>query len=261
MQFATAINEPDPTLLERWCVLLLSSRTSRIFYGDRERLVEVGDVHDDVHRRHNQGGLSQARVERRIEKEIEDHISGTCDLLFARFQHEPFDDLILGGPSELSHRVKHDLHADLRRRLVGHVDIDVERASAEEVHRRALPVIEIQEQQREQNALRRLTEGIAPDGHAVTGLDEVLELLSEQRVETLLLTQGFVAPGLSCPRCGRLSATGTSCPMDAAELQPRENIVDHAVKRALSQSIEVLIFRYHRSELARQGSIAAFLRY
>jgi peptide subunit release factor 1 (eRF1) len=59
----------------------------------------------------------------------------------------------------------------------------------------------------------------------------------------------------------RWSATGSSCPMDAAELQPQENIVDHAVERALSQSIEVLIFRDHRSELERHGSIAALLRY
>jgi peptide subunit release factor 1 (eRF1) len=184
-------------------MLLLSSRTSRIFYGDRERLVEVGDIHDDVPRRHNQGGLSQTRVQRRLEKEIEDHIRGTCELLFAHFQHERFAHLILGGPAGLSHRVKHDLHADLRQRLVGHVDIDVERASAEEVHRRALPVIEIQEHQRERDALQRLAEGMAPDGHAVTGLDEVLELLSEQRVETLLIRRGFVRAADACPRLGR----------------------------------------------------------
>jgi len=258
---AAVTNEPERTPSERWCVLLISSRASRIFRGDRERLVEVGDVHDDVHGRHSQGGWSQARFQRGIEKEIEDHIRRTCELLFARFRHEPFDDLILGGPSELSHRVEHDLHADLRRRLAGHVDIDVERASAEEVHRRVRPVIEARERQREHDALTRLTEGIAPDGHAAAGLDEVLELLSEQRVETLLVAEGFVAPGLSCPRCGRLSATGSSCPMDAAELQGHENIVDHAVKRAMDQSIEVLIIRDQRSELERQGSIAALLRY
>jgi hypothetical protein len=49
--------------------------------------------------------------------------------------------------------------------------------------------------------------------------------------------------------------------MDAAELQGHENIVDHAVKRAMDQSIEVLILRDQRSELERQGSIAALLRY
>jgi peptide chain release factor subunit 1 len=248
-------------MAERWCVLLLSSRASRIFSGNRERLVEVGDVHDDVHRRHSQGGWSQARFQRGIEKEIGDHIRRTCELLFARFQHEPFDHLILGGPSELSHRVERDLHPDLRQRLAGHLDIDVERASPEEVHRRALPVIETLERQHEQEVLQRFTEGTAPDGHAASGLDEVLELLSEQRVETLLLAQGFRAPGLVCPRCGRLSATGVSCPMDGAELQPRENVVDEAVERALGQAIEVLVVRDQTSELERHGSIAALLRY
>jgi peptide chain release factor subunit 1 len=251
----------DAPVAERWCVLLLSSRTSRIFNGSRQRLVEVGDVHDDVHRRHSQGGWSQARFQRGIEKEIDDHIRRTCEWLFARLQREPFDHLILGGPSELSHRVEHGLHPDLRRRLAGHLDIDVERASAEEVQRRALPVIEAFARQHEQEVLRRFTEGSAPDGHAVSGLDEVLELLSEQRVETLLLAQGFGAPGLVCPRCGRLSATGASCPMDGAELQPHQNIVDDAVECALSQSIEVLIFRDQTSELERHGSIAALLRY
>jgi peptide chain release factor subunit 1 len=246
---------------ERWCVLLLSSRASRIFSGDREKLVEVGDVHDDVHRRHSQGGWSQARFQRGIEKEIEDHIRRTCELLFARLKRDPFDHLILGGPSELSHRVEHDLHPDLRQRLAGHVDIDVERASPEEVHRRALPVMEASEHRHEEDALRRFVEGVAPDGHAVSGLDEVLELLSEQRVETLLLAQGFAAPGLVCPRCGRLSATGASCPMDGAELRPRENVVDDAVERAMAQSIEVLVLRDQRSELERHGSIAALLRY
>jgi peptide subunit release factor 1 (eRF1) len=49
--------------------------------------------------------------------------------------------------------------------------------------------------------------------------------------------------------------------MDRAELQPRENVVDDAVKRALSQSIEVLVIGDQSSELERHGSIAALLRY
>jgi peptide chain release factor subunit 1 len=256
-----AVGSEDVRAGEHWCVLLISSRASRIFCGDREKLVEVDDLHDDVHRRHSQGGWSQARFQRGIEKEIEDHLRRTCELLFARLQNDPFDDLILGGPSELSHRVEHDLHPDLRQRLAGHVDIDVERASPEEVNRRALPVIEASERSHEEDALKRFIEGTAPDGHAVGGLDEVLELLSEQRVETLLIAQGFAAPGLICPSCGRLSATGASCPLDGVELEPRENIVDDAVARAMAQSIAVLVLRDQRSELERRGSIAALLRY
>ncbi len=246
---------------ERWCVLLISSRASRFFLGSREALAETVDVRDDVHRRHSQGGWSQARYQRGVEKEIADHIRQTCELLYEQWRHAPFDRMILGGPAELAGRVESDLHPDLRERLAGRFEIDVERASAEEVHRRALPIMEEQQSRREREAVDQLEAGLAPGGHAAAGLDETLALLSEQRVRKLLVAHGFTAPGWSCPSCGRLAVSDGSCPIEGAQPEHEEDVVERAIERALAESVEILILRTHRAELESHGSIGALLRY
>jgi len=257
--------EPLAELLapERWCALLLSHRATRIFRGTREHLIEISSVLDDVHRQHSQGGWSQARYQRGIEKETDDHIRSSCTVLFERFSRRAFDRLLIGGPSELHKRIEQELHPDLRGRLAGHFDIDVERASSQEVHRRAAPLIEADELRSEHEALQRLNEGLAPNGHAAVGLAEVLELLNERRVEKLLIAHGYVAPGLTCPSCGRLAASGAppSCPSDGTPLEPREDIIESAIERALDQSAETLVVRHRQDELDAHGSIAALVRF
>jgi peptide subunit release factor 1 (eRF1) len=247
----------------RWCVLLVSRRASRIFRGTRKRLVEVTDVLDDVHRRIAAGGSSQDRYQRGIEGEVEEHIRGTDHLLFEHWQHRPFDQLLIGGPHELHDRVEHDLHAELRNRLSGTFEIDVERSSADEVHARALPEIEDAEDQSEGLALERVREGLAPGGHAAAGLDDALTLLNEGRVRSLLLVPRFTASGVRCPQCGwlALAAGPAGCPIDGAALEPSEDIVEDAVQSALAQDAEVLVFQHRQEELAAYGSIAVLLRY
>jgi peptide chain release factor subunit 1 len=241
----------------------VSRRASRIFRGTRKRLVEVTDVLDDVHRRISAGGWSEDRYQRGIEHEVEEHIRGTDQLLFEHWQRRPFDQLLIGGPHELHDRVEHDLHAELRKRLSGTFEIDVERSSPDEVHARALPEIEDSEDQREGLALERVREGLAPGGHAATGLDDTLTLLNEGRVRTLLLVPGFAASGVTCPECGwmALAADPAGCPINGAALEPSGDIVEDAVAAALAQDAEVLVFQHRPQELAGYGSIAVLLRY
>jgi peptide chain release factor subunit 1 len=248
---------------ERWCVMLVSRRASRIFRGTRERLVEVTDVLDDVHRRIAAGGWSQARYQRGIEHEVDEHIRGTDRLLFEHWQRRRFDHLLIGGPRELHERVEQDLQAELRKRLSGTFEIDVERSLADEVHARALPEIEDSEDQRERLALERVREGLGPGGHAATGADDALALLNDGRVRTLMLVPGFAAPGVRCPQCGwmEVSADPAVCPTDGAALETVEDIIENAVEAALAQDAEVLVFRHRQEELAADGSIAVLLRY
>src|SRR5256885_9916650 len=48
---------------------------------------------DEVHGQHDQGGWSQARYQRSVEKEVHDHLKRTAEVAFRRFQRLPFDRL------------------------------------------------------------------------------------------------------------------------------------------------------------------------
>ncbi len=248
---------------ERWCALLISARASRIFTGTREQLSEVADVMGYAHRRHAQGGWAQANYQRSIDMDVKEHVRGTCTVLSERFKWRPFHGLVVGGHSELHSEVEYELErrSELRGLLAGCFAIDVERATPAEVHDRALPLIETAERSREQEALRRLEEGLAPNGHGAAGLDEVLELLNESRVQLLLVAHGFTAAGFACTKCGWLSASAAPCPVDASTPERRDDIVESAVELALERSGEVMVLRHQLEELATRGSIAALLRY
>ena len=249
------------TAPERWCILLISRRAGRILRGTSEHLVEVDSVLDDVRGHHAQGGRSQSRYQSGIENEVDEHIRSTCSILLNQLRRRRFDRLLIACPAELRHRVEHELHPDLSQRLAGHFEIDVERATPEEARLRTVPLIEADELRREHEALVRLSEGLAPGGHAATGLDEVLELLNERRVQTLLLAHGFAAPGFACPHCGRVSLSDAPCSTDGAAPDPHEDIVESAIELALEQSAEVLSMRHQPDALVEYGSIAALLRY
>jgi peptide chain release factor subunit 1 len=213
----------------RWAVLLVSRRAARLLHGSAEALAEAGSRRDDVHRRHSQGGWSQARFARGIEKETLDHVKGACEWLFELYQREPFEHLILGGPDEVLPVVEEHLHPYLRDRLAGRIEVDVERASAEDVLERARGLIAATEREQERELLDRLAAGLGTGSQAVAGRDQVLAALGERRVDVLAVAEG----------------------------EPAEE----EIELAIAQGADTRVIRHLQDELRERGSIAALLRY
>ena len=87
---------------ERWCVLLCNRRVARLFTGPGDELEETDRIVDDVHRRHEKGGWSQANYQRSVEKEVEDDIAHTAGVAFALFKRRGFDRLLVTPPTSSS---------------------------------------------------------------------------------------------------------------------------------------------------------------
>src|SRR3954452_5358218 len=71
---------------EMWMVLLTNRRAARLFFGPGDALEETDRFVDDVHSQHEQGGWSQMRYQRSVEKEVSDHLTNAAELAFAVFK-------------------------------------------------------------------------------------------------------------------------------------------------------------------------------
>ena len=248
---------------ERWCVALVSRRDARVFRGSADGLRERESLRDEVHGQHDQGGWSQARYQRSVEKEKDDHLRRAADALLRHFKREPFERLVVGGPTEVVADFESKLHTYVSERLAGRIEVDVETAKPDAVLAAAGPLLEELEERREREALDRLGDGAgAPPGAVAAGLDDVLGALNERRVETLLLVERLSAPGAVCPSCGWLGTDGLErCPADGAPLEVRDDVLEPAVELALRQSADVLPIRRNDGELRSRGGVAALLRF
>jgi peptide chain release factor subunit 1 len=243
---------------EQWCVLLVNRRNARFFIGDDGGLEETDRVEDDVHSQHDQGGWSQSRYQRGVEKEKDDHLVHVGEVAFQRYKEGRFDRLLVGAPDELANDFEQKLHPYLRERIVGRLHLDVENSSIEDIRATAGQAMEDWRRRGEREALDRLTEGVGRGGRGAAGLSSVLQALNEQRVETLLVGEGFRSAGGRDPATGMLYA-GDHGP-DGQALEHCENIVEPAIEKAIEQSAKVIKVR-HYDDLGPLGGIGAVLRY
>ena len=245
-----------------WCVLLCNRRTARILRGSSDRIEEVTRItSEEVPPQADAGGLSQSRYERGQDEEVHRHLKRAAEVLHRRFRRAPFDHLLIGSPEELASEVERALHPDIAQRLVGRMSVDVENTSGDDVLAAARAEMEGHERAVERAALDRLKQGVGSGARGVSGLDDVLGVLNERRVEALLIEERFQMPGRKCPQCGSLFADNVqTCPADGTPAERFDDIVEEAVEFALSQSADVIIARHH-DDLEQMGGIGAVLRF
>ena len=241
-----------------YSVLLVNRQLARILAGGSDGMREVVSLVDDVHGWHDQGGWSQARFQRGIQKETKDHLKHAGQELFKLFKRGAAQRLIIGCPDEMRGEVEKSLHSYLRERIAGNLEIDV-KASPVAVAKEAATIIERDERERERHWLDRLQSGLGRHDRAVAGLAATLEALNEQRVEGLLVEDGYRDAGYVSPRADFLSTEPGQSAV-GEELQRRDDIVESAMERALEQSAEVVVVRHH-PDLEALGSVAAVLRF
>ena len=244
----------------RWAVLLVNRRAARLFRGSGDRLQEVEGFAEDRRGGRTQASGTQARGQGAVDEESHYHMTDTVEALRSRTKRVPVERLVIGCPRDLYPQMERALPPDLRERLAGHIEVDVEHSNAEDVLRSTAPLIEEDERRREREALDALEEGVGRGGRGAAGLDEVLGVLNERRVQTLLLDEGFAASGVVCRTCGWIGVSGDTCPADGGPLEQLEDVVEAAIERTIQQAADVLVVHRH-DDLSRHGSIGAVLRF
>src|SRR3954468_15599925 len=239
---------------ERWMVLLTNRRCARLFFGPGEALEETDRLVDDVHSQHQQGGWSQPRYERSVDKEVSDHLQNAADLAFDLYKQQGADRVLIGAPDELLSDLKSKLHPYLAERIAGKIAVDIENASLDDVCAAAQTAITAHIMRSEREALDRLQQGVGTGGRGAAGIAEVLDALNQARVETLLISENFRASGRVDFQAGLLLPEG------AESGEPVEDIVEPAIEKAIEQSATPMVVRHH-TDLEPLGGIGAVLRF
>ena len=166
----------------------------------------------------------------------------------------------MGGTEENVAQFQSLLPKVWQDRVAGQFAIDVN-ASPTEVQERSVEIAQAVADQEREKLVEQVITAATKGGAGAIGLNDTLAALQEGRIYQLVVADGFQAPGQRCPHCGYLGVEGLEvCPFCNNELEPVQDIVNAAVRRALEQGVDTITVR-NSEALARAGHIGAVLRY
>jgi peptide chain release factor subunit 1 len=224
------------------------------------RLAEVAEQYDDTPGRHDQGGWSQARYGRHIEDLVHKHLKAWGELLDRRVRAAKGNArVVLVCSEDMRSEALDVLAPETRASVVGWTTAEAH-AGPPELLAAVTPLLDEARAERERRALERWQEEAGRDGRAASGWRQVLEAASDGRVECLLFDERAAPEAYQCPRCGRGSFDGGSCPLDGTELDRHEDALDLAVHQVLAHGGSVLAVR-EAPNLGPVEGIAALLRF
>ena len=240
-------------------VAFVGREQGRIFRLRAGALEEVVDRSEEQPGRHDQGGWSQARYQRHIEKLVHDHLQDVADAIDRQVRRVNSTKLVVIGAEETRAEFLATLSNETRELLAGEAVAEAH-ANAAELLEIVRPILEKSRAEDEAAALARWREEAGKNGRAASGWAETLEAASDGRVDLLLVQEGANRAAWQCPACGRGAVEGGSCPLDGNALEPRDEGLDVAVQRTLAHGGTIFAVRHHR-DLDPVEGVGALLRY
>lgn len=244
---------------ERFVVLLADKQRTRMMVYELGELVDYDEDFEELERPDDDGHKTRKGATDPLAARAHSHLKHAAEMAFKALQADAFDRLIIGAPPEIANELESLLHPYLKERLVARCNIRSD-ASLEEVRQAALEVEADVERRGEAEMVAKLRDAVGADTRGVAGLDDTLRALVERRVDVLLVSSGYAAPGWRCTGCGWIGRTGRTCRVCSTEMHEVDDVVEEAIEEALAQSCEVEVC-VGNADLDVLGQIGALLRY
>jgi peptide chain release factor subunit 1 len=240
-------------------VAVVGREQGQLFRLRAGRLQEIAERFEEQPGQHDQGGWSQARYQRHIEKLVQEHLKGVAQELDRSRRRLQAPKIVLVCSEEMRSEFTEALSKEAREALVGWAQAEAH-ASPAELFAAVAPVLAKAEAKDEAEAIARWREEAGRNGRACSGWAATLEAASDGRVELLLVREGADRQAHRCPACGRAAVEPGSCPLDGTQLERVDAGLDLAVHQTLAHGGAVWAIRHH-ADLDPVEGIGALLRY
>ena len=238
-------------------VAFVNRERGQVFQLRSGRLEEIVDRTDEQPGQHDQGGWSQARFQRHIEKLVAEHLKAVGGEIDKRVRRARGPQLVIVAPEELRSEIEGALSAEARDSIVGWAHAEAH-ATPAELLEVARPHLDHARVARVGELLDRWREERGRNGRAAAGWATTLEAASDGRVELLLLADRADGEAFFCPSCGRAQVDAGQCPLDGTELD-RDAAADLAVHATLAHGGSVASVL--GGELDDAAGVGALLRF
>ena len=223
------------------------------------RLEELAGRFDHQPRRHDQGGWSQARLQRHVDTLAAEHMRDVAEELDRHLRRLGHPRVVVVCSEEARAEFGTLLSNEARQAVVGWAHAKAN-AGPNELLGVVTPVLESWRANQEATAIDRWREEAGRNGRAATGWAATLEAASDGRVELLLFQEGADRQAWRCPACGRLAVSDGKCPLDGTTMELSDDGLDLAIHQTLAHGGTVWAAR-HRRDLDPVEGIGALLRY
>jgi len=245
---------------QRFAVLLADRRQARLFLFHQGELLDKQEHVDRLPRHEDDGGqMGKDQVADHAAAAAQRHLRRAAQAAFALWQDQGFDHLVLAGPEEIAGDLVRELHPYLEDRLAASVPMALH-ARDDEISAATQKVEEAVERAKDAAAVERLRQAVGTGSGGVAGLDAVLDALVARRVDTVLVSEGFEAPGWRCAGCAWVGTMGRRCPLCGEEMDQVDDVVEEALEEALAQACRIRFCR-DNADLDVLGRVGALLRY
>ena len=254
---AALVGEYLPTLL-----VVLDLQNARFFKSKLGALEEIEEktIRTDPESPEPDGNAARAgnaRLARKADELKNRHLKAVNNSLMEMAKE--YDQIIFGGSKKAVEFIHPFLHSYVKERLAGSFSCDAG-ASLPQLVEGFSRALGRAKKERQEKMLAELKEMQGPQGMVASGLNQVLAVLHEGRVQTLFVAKGLRRPGGACGGCGRLRHVAGECPLCGGEMTSVDDVVNLAVARAI-ESGAALEEVDNDPILESLGGIAARLRY
>lgn len=249
-------------------VVLVDKQGARLFHFHLGELRESGGVMGEEIRHTKHGGGSQATGRKGGTAGLTDHtdemadrnIKEVVDYATRFFADKNIRRVVIGGTDENVAFFRSQLPKSWKSLVVGAFPIQLTATTAD-VLERAMKIGEEAERQREVTLVNSVVTSAAKGRGGVVGLEDTLGAIREGRVQSLIIRDGFRAPGYRCKSCGHLSSQPMDkCPFCDGETEQIQDAVEMAVRQVMSAGGDVEVL-HDGQNMKGFDRIGALLRY
>lgn len=249
-------------------IVVVDKIDAQLFYFHLGEIINEKEITGESIRRTKRGGGSQAPGRRggiagqtNYTEEVADrNIKEFAESAAKFFTEHNVRRVIIGGTEENVTTLRGHLPKAWQSLVVGSFPIS-KTASHTHIMERALEVGHEAEHQKQTKLVQTIVTSEAKGRQGVINLEDTLNAVHDGRIHTLVIREGFKAPGYRCEGCGYLTTERLqSCPFCDNEFEEISDAVELAVRRVMRDGGEVEVL--HGNEEQKDfDQVGALLRY